>query len=1144
MKNFWSLRKPICLVLAVCMIMATLALLPITVFARDDIAALAPAGTANVAVGSTVTISKCTEQRAGSENSYEMPSENWSKAMLVDGLLNNGWSTNPYDKETDRNEPVTITIKLPSSSKISAVGLFPNGCFPAKYTVSVSTDGKTYQTVANGTCNEGQPKNPTLHTFTETSAQYVQIHVTERSLKVTGDGALVQFGEIAVYGKANANMTLPRASLELLVGETDVLTAKFVGVSGTPSVTFKSDNPNVVAVDVDGKLTAKALGTANITVTCSAYNLTQTCTVKVVEKTFSFDDNILLSIFWPPTPEYINDEQYQLIADAGVNWVLGAGEETLANPEAQKKMLELCAKYGIGMTVSDGNFGNNLLNKTDAQIAKYVGNYNNVPGAYGFYILDEPFNPNNYVSAYLSLKKANPDAYMHLNFLPGGAYGSQEVYYDQMNDWCVLCANGGYDVDYLIFDNYPFPLSGEMNRQGFMENLRTCHDVGLANGVKTGTYIQTVCQEVAFRRPSNSEIRYEMYLALAFGYKQLSFFTWFTPVNRSEPFADGIISADGVPNKHYEAIKTINHEILAIGDILVKCDALEIYLNGQTWGQPSIPEDFFVQPADKKNYTVSFMRHQETGANYLMVVNNNYNAKQSITLTFDKAITSLSEVSRTDGSLKPLTLKDQKLTIDLAAGDAMFIALPEGYDYYTPDTTENPAPGTNLATLPEASVTATTSLGSGGYYINNLTDGKFLSDGVDIGWATTAKQAGEITIDLGAVRQVNRVDLYPAGGFGDYGTTFPQDFDVLISKDGQTYTKVASVENFKVESTGKSVTFDTTEAQYIRVAIPRARQSTLCEIAVYNDDGSVGEMQTLGTLQGSDMIVDYNDGDNIALNKPTYVSSAAPDNPYKQWGWSQSFINDGDTSTGFTSNVGRNPSPDATEYVIVDFGDVFAVETVKITPCGHFPEDFQVELSADGVTWVSLLNVKGNTNTSRLIEITPEGGTVNGRYLRIMGTKLRGGGNDGYLLQFSEIEAYGKPVCDKSVLESAMATYVAQGGDTANKAYTNAVAAMEDSTLTQTQANAYVKALLALVAPEEETTPEEVTTTEPIETTEDATQGNNDVTDATTSADDTTAQTSASADNSTGCASAVIPSALLLATVTLAGLGLRKKRED
>ncbi len=799
--------------------------------------------------------------------------------------------------------------------------------------------------------------------------------------------------------------------------------------------------------------------------------------------TYDFDENIILSIFWPPTPDYVTDEQYKLIADAGVNWVMGAGEETLANPQMQAAMLELCAKYGLGMTVSDGKFGDAVKSQSAEEIAKNVQAYKDVPGAYGFYIKDEPFNPNEYVKAYLALKNANPNAYMHLNFLPGQAYGSQDTYYDQMNDWCVLCAEGGYPVDYLMFDHYPFLFPNVANLEGFMANLRTCHDVALKNNVKTGTYIQAVRIEGAYRRPTATEIRHEMYLALAFGYKQLSFFTWFTPVNRgAESFSDGIISPTGVPNAHYETIKTINHEILNICNILAKCEAYEIYLNGETWGQPSIPEDFFAQPTDNKNYTVSFLRHKQTGANYLMVLNNNYNAAQSITLTLDKEISSVSEVSRADGSLKPLSMNGQNLTLDLAAGDAMLIALPEGFDHYTPDFTENPAPGTNLAALPEASVGATTSLGGNGWYIQNLTDGNRMSNE---GWATATREDGQITLDLGAVRKINRVDLYPTGFIADYGTTFPKKFSVLVSADGESYTTVAEVQNFKVDDTGKSVTFDLTDARYVRIALPKsAKTSTIAEIEVYHDDGSMGKMPSVLDMFAPDEPVDYTEGDNIALNKPTYVSSTTPDAPYKQWGWSQEYINDGNKGegNGFTSNVNRNPSPNSTEFVIVDFGDLFALEKVSITPCGAFPEDYRVQVSTDGKTWTDILSVEGAEIPTEDVLVTPEGGTVPARFLKFMGTKLRGGGADGYLLQFREIEAYGSPICDKTALEDAMNAYTAAGLNTSEKVYKDAQAALADTTLTQSQADAVTAALLAVLPPEEDES--EDTTAEPEVTTE------------------------------------------------------------
>ena len=275
---------------------------------------------------------------------------------------------------------------------------------------------------------------------------------------------------------------------------------------------------------------------------------------------YDYDENIIISVFYPPTLEFTTDEQYRLMADAGIDWVLGTGDPSINNPTAQKKMLELCEKYGMAMTVSDGNFGDHLQNKSEEQIAALINAYKDYPAAYGYYLRDEPMNPNDYVDILLAMKKAAPNAYVHLNFFPMVVYGSCERYYSQMYDWCALVANGGSAVDCLIFDNYPFPAGGgSMYQEGYLNHLRICNDVGLAHNVKTGTYIQSVELTDGLRRPTDSEIRYEMYVSLAFGMKQLSFFTWFTPTsNGGEQFTDGIIAADGTPNAHYETIKTLN----------------------------------------------------------------------------------------------------------------------------------------------------------------------------------------------------------------------------------------------------------------------------------------------------------------------------------------------------------------------------------------------------------------------------------------------------------------------------------------------------------------------------------------------------------------------------------------------------------
>ncbi len=1184
MKKHPSARRVAALILAALMcfgtvattVAMTLALILPALAAESSVETYAPTGTRLVSEGATVTLSACTNERAGAENSYEMETEKWSKKFLVDGLIGNGgWSCQPYDREQDRYAPVTLTLKLAAEAEVSGVTLFPNGQFPNSYEIQVSSDGKTFRTVASDSGIAPGNTSNKAYTFAAVKVTHVRLHITDRNPSTGNDGALAQLGEIAVWGKAQATMKLDRASIELFVGETDTLTPAFTGMSGTPAVTYKSADSTVVAVDANGKLTAKKIGKTTITATAASLNLSATCTVEVVETKHDFNENIMISIFWPPTPEYITDEQYKLMADAGINWVMGAGEETLATPENQAKMLELCAKYGMGMTINDGNFGDNVLGKSEAQIAQYVAKYHNVPAAYGFYMRDEPVNPNAYIDAYIALKKAAPEAYMHLNFLPQGAYGTADVYKAQMNDWCALTAAVGYPIEYLMFDQYPFGLqAGSMNRAGFFENTRSCWEIGLKNGVKTGMYIQTVQQDVAFRRPEASAIRYEMYAALAFGYKQLSFFTWFTPVNRSEPFSDGIISADGKPNEHYETVKTLNHEILAIGETLVGCDALEVWFNGRdTYGQPAVPADFFVQAGKSDSVILSFLRHKETGRNYLMVVNNEFMRKQEVELTFDSAIKSLSEVSREDGSLKPLSMDGQKLTIEFPAGDAILIALPEGYDYYKapegqPDAT------VNLAA--DANVTCPTSQGSDGWYIYNLTDGVRITgtDSSANGWKTEDHNDSYIQLDLGRTLKFNRIDLYSAGTFFDHGQNFPKTIKISVSTDGKTFTEVKTISDLTpAKLSGDKITFDTQTARYIRLDLTGAKRIdkyvALNEIEVYCDDGTVPAPEKFSLTGAGDTVVDYTEGENLALNKYVFASSTTPAH-FEAWGWALKFINDGRKTYGgyvggWTSNVGRNHSADATEYVGIDLGDVFALEQVVIQPHGAFPVDYTIDVSVDGAEWTVISSVKGATAPGEDLVLNLEA-PVNARFLRMTATKLSSGGNsaDGYLFQLGEIEAYGKPVCDTTELKAAIETYRAEGGDESATLYTDALAALENPLLTQTRANDYAEKLLKAVGIEPETEPD----TTPVETTPESdpaeTPADSDPVETPAESDpvetpvvdetkpgDTLAETPAGTVGETekpdasGCGSVIGPVASLMLLAVSGGVLLRRwKRES
>ncbi len=917
---------------------------------------------------------------------------------------------------------------------------------------------------------------------------------------------------------ASVSVSIERRALELSLGETDTLVPTVEGGEG--KVSFRSSDPAVVSVDDAGNLKANKLGQATVTVSVEGSDEEAVCSVTVVESEHTFKDEIMITIFWPPTPNYLNDEQFQLLADAGITQVIGAGEESLHNKECQDKMLELSAKYGMGLTIWDGS---NWNYQDEATIAEMIKRYHNVPGATGFYLADEPMNPNWFVSTYVGIKKLEPNAYVHLNFLPSGPYGYRAIFEAQLNDYARLADHAGYPIDYLMFDSYPFgPGKGSMWRDGFYADVRSVHDIALKNGVGSGLYIQTVSIPGSFRRPEAEAIRYEMYMALAFGYKQLSFFTWFTPTHRGEPFSDGIISPEGVPNEHYYAIKEINSEIHVLSPILAKCDALEVYFTGEpakAYNQPVVPEDFFVQCGNDTDASLaifSFLRHRETGRNYLMVVNNNFTKEKDIELEFIDEITSIAEVSRVDASLIPIELVDGKATITLAAGDAMLIALPEGFDHYKAPEGQPPA-CTNLAL--DAVIDASSSMGQDGCYIYPLNDGSTCTPGIvgEFIWRSVDATDAYVQLDLGRTLAFNRVDLYPTGNLLTFGQNFPVNVEISVSNDADSWTTVKTLTGITIEEVkAYMINFDEQKARYIRLDfkdIPEGQPwVSLNEIEVYCDDGTVPAPKMLNMSIFWDKIIEYKDGANLVKRKATFTSTH-PDSGLPYGG--------------------------------VDFGDVFAVDKIILIPDTLFPSAYTVELSLDGLHWTTVADVKDAPveNGGENVEIrldTP----VTAHYMRVTATEPRTG--EGDMFKLDKTVAYGKPVCDKTELTAALATYEAEGGDMSADLAKNADSAVQNALLTQTQADDLTKQLYLSVGynangtnpnpkpTEPETEPETEPVTEPV--TEPLPEGD---APAETTVVVTESETAAQAG---GCKSTVMTAGALI-LLAAGALVLRRRRE-
>lgn len=951
---------------------------------------------------------------AYSSTSYESDSDGWHCSYIDDGNINTGWTTTP---EVDNNPAKQgwVMIDLLSDCMVSKVVLYPRNSaglegyyFPVDYSIQVSTDGVQFTTVKESTNNVQVGTAPQTIEFPAIKARYVKMLCTKQTNNGSGDYR-VQLMEMQVYGAPLAEINLNKEALSMNEGETEQLNAQEIGVQNTQD-TFRwtSSSPEVAKVK-NGLVTAERKGTAVITVTDEQNHLTQTCSVIVTVPQNQF----LISAFWPPVSGYINATQYDYLKNAGINYLHNVDCSNVAD---RKAALSLAAKRGMKIGVSDSRFSDSL-NKTDDQIGKVIDEYRNVPGVGGYYIVDEPYNANSYARVYKTMLNHDKDAIPYLNFLPGYVYPSITAYQDQMTDFAQLV--GCNNTKYLMYDGYPFGASENSFSTYMYQNMDAVRQTGLKTNVKTSTFIQSVGIPGSLRRTNKNEIRFEVSCALAYGFKQISYFTWWTPTHRSETFTDAIISADGTPTDLYNPVCAINKQVTVLGPLLMKLDALEVYHSGtQSEGTVSLPKDYFFQVKSSDDVLISYMRDRKNGRNYIMAVNKSFTDSKNISFATSKDIESIWEVNKDTAKKSKIAKSDDGFTLSFKPGEARLFEMPDSFDHGVGQTVKSD----NLAL--NKPITATASTGSDEWYINKLNDGVRFSQTNSNGWQVKSSDmvngSCSFTVDLQKPNKVNRVDLYPANGDSTSGMFFPKDFSIQVSQDGKNWTTEASYKDYAVTAQQTpSIRFKETEARYVRVEVTGMKKifnmekAEISEVEVYDDNGNIALPQTPPSIS--------TEGKDLALKEPVETSSSfeAP-----TAGWSSSYLVDGQkgagaATNGWTSNVRQHTtSPYAEEWAEVFLGETYSLNKIVVYPRPTadnggtgFPEDYKIEVSEDGQNWTTVKTVVGDIDQTAVARTITFNATK-AAYVKVVGTKLSlaGSKSDGYMMQIGEIEAYGDAV--------------------------------------------------------------------------------------------------------------------------------------
>ena len=185
----------------------------------------------------------------------------------------------PKSYTVNRNESFALRTQVVFTTSVSSVSLAP-----AEATLAV---GETKTLVATVL-----PENATDKTVTWTSSDATVATVDESgkvtALKVGSATITAKAGEktatcaITVIPVGVTGVTLDKEELSLKPGESSALTAAVLPENAADkSVTWSSSDTGVATVDANGKVTAKSVGTATVTVTTTDGGKKATCAVNV-----------------------------------------------------------------------------------------------------------------------------------------------------------------------------------------------------------------------------------------------------------------------------------------------------------------------------------------------------------------------------------------------------------------------------------------------------------------------------------------------------------------------------------------------------------------------------------------------------------------------------------------------------------------------------------------------------------------------------------------------------------------------------------------------------------------------------------------------------------------------------------------------
>lgn len=428
--------------------------------------------------------------------------------------------------------------------------------------------------------------------------------------------------------------------------------------------------------------------------------------------------------FWAPD---LDDESYVTYKDCGFNTVLFLNHSSnkqikdgkfvrdttntyYLGSEYTAEALEMTRKYGMKAVIGLGDWLSDFYgNPTPFTTRTTYEDYRDI--IIGVHIVDEPYKGhidayseetylNDYKTAYGDLPymvNLHPENTMltapQLNF----GMGINATYNDYITYYCDKIVSQFEKNRYISVDFYPCTQRSENNkylRSGWLH----CYETIANNALKYNCeiinyYIQSVEGEATdIRLPSEADIRLQVYMALAYGANQISYYTYNMPHHVDDlgrivdMYEKCILDGEGKPTVLYYAAQKVNAEIAAFDDAYLSykySGTYPIFAKANTKSDFAYLENRLdvstlkrISGISADNETVLGVFERDDGEQAFMLVNysettKNVNVNVTVDLKDCEAVAVYGGIGF-DGTPQIVYAEDGKVNIGLLSGEGKF----------------------------------------------------------------------------------------------------------------------------------------------------------------------------------------------------------------------------------------------------------------------------------------------------------------------------------------------------------------------------------------------------------------------------------------------------------------------------------------